>query len=96
MSAMPAEPDRGRLDPVRILNALPESERGAFLAAYHQAVTAAADPERFAGLLRLWSMRAAVVSEPWYAKAREHARGPSTAGCPSKTSSAAGDLPGAP
>jgi hypothetical protein len=80
MSAMPAEPTPSPLDPVQILAALPPGEeRDAFRAAYRQAVAAAQEPQGFAALLRLlrlWSMRAAVVREPWYAEAREHARGP--------------------
>jgi hypothetical protein len=72
MSALPADPPPSPLDPVRILAVLPESERDDFLAAYRQALAAAADPAGFSAplrLLRLWSMRAVVVNEPWYAKA---------------------------
>lgn len=79
MSARPADPSPSPLDPVRILAELPEGDREDFRAAYREAVAGAADPEGFAGLmriLRLWSMRAPVMSEPWYAEAREHARGP--------------------
>jgi len=77
MSAVPDEPTPSPLGPVQILAALPPGEeRDAFRAACRQAVAAAQGPQGFAGLLRLWSMRAAVVHEPWYAEAREHARGP--------------------
>lgn len=53
MSAMPAGPAPSPLDPVRILAALPEDDREPFLAAYREALTAAADPEGFSDLLRL-------------------------------------------
>jgi hypothetical protein len=85
MSAMPAEPDPGPLDPVRILHSLPQPEHSAFLTAYRQAVTAAADPEGFSALLRLlrlWAMRAVAVAAPGYADARAAARGPVTGGLP--------------
>jgi hypothetical protein len=71
------------LDPVRILHALPESERGAFLDAYREAHAGAADPAGFAALwrlLRLWSMHAVVAAEPGYAEAREAAGGPVSGG----------------
>lgn len=85
MSAMPAEPDPGPLDPVRILRSLPQAERDTFLAAYRRAVSAADDPDGFSGLLRLlrlWSMRAVAVTAPGYAEARTAARGPLTGGMP--------------
>jgi hypothetical protein len=80
---MPAEPDRGLLDPVRILHSLPGQEQGAFLAAYRQAVAAAADPEGFSELLRLlrlWSKRAVAIAAPDYTEARIAARGPVVGG----------------
>lgn len=82
---MPAEPAPGPLDPVQILHSLPQSEHGAFLAAYRQAVGAAADPEGFSALLRLlrlWAMRAVAVAAPGYDSARAAARGPVAGGMP--------------
>jgi hypothetical protein len=82
---MPAEPDPGPLDPVRILRSLPQPERSTFLTAYRQAVSAAADPEGFSELLRLlrlWAMRAVAVAAPGYAEARAAARGPVAGGMP--------------
>jgi DnaJ-domain-containing protein 1 len=82
---MPAEPHPGPLDPVRILHSLPQAERDTFLAAYRQAVTEAADPDGFSGLLRLlrlWAMRTVAVASPGYAEARAAARGPVTGGMP--------------
>lgn len=79
MSAMAAEPPLSPLNPVRILESLPPSQHADFLALYREAVAGAAVPEGFAALLRmlrLWSMRAAVVGEPWYAEALEQANGP--------------------
>lgn len=90
---MPAEPDRGRLDPVRILHSLPQQERDAFLTAYRQAVTAAEDPEGFSGLLRLlrlWAKRAVAVAAPGYTEARATARGPLAGGMPLDTASSGG------
>jgi hypothetical protein len=81
---MPADPAPSPLDPVRILHSLPEHEHGAFLAAYRQAVTAAAadpDPEGFGELLRvlrLWSGHALLAAQPGYAEAREAARRPAS------------------
>ena len=83
MSALPTEPQRGPLDPVRILHALPEQEQDAFLSAYRLAVAAAADPEGFSELLRLlrlWAKRALAVADSGYAEARAAARGPLAGG----------------
>jgi hypothetical protein len=80
---MPAEPDRGRLDPVRILHSLPQQEQDAFLTAYRRAVTAAEDPEGFSELLRLlrlWAKRAVAIAAPGYTEARAAARGPLNGG----------------
>lgn len=85
VTAMPAEPAPGPLDPVRILRSLPQPEHDTFLAAYQQAVTDAADPAGFSALLRLlrlWALRAVAVAAPGYAEARTAARGPVAGGMP--------------
>jgi hypothetical protein len=76
VSALPAEPPPSPLDPVRILDSLPESDRDAFLAAYREAHAAAADPEGFSALLRilrLWRGHALMAARPGYREAREAA-----------------------
>ena len=83
VSAMPAEPAPSPLDPVQILHSLPEHERGAFVAAYRQALGAAADPEGFGELLRLlrlWSGHALLAAQPGYDEARQAARRPVSGG----------------
>ena len=73
MSAMPADPAPSPLDPVRILAALPESDREPFLAAYRQALADAADPEGFGELLRmlrLWWGHSLMAARPGYAEAQ--------------------------
>jgi uncharacterized protein DUF6247 len=90
---MPAEPGRGPLDPVRILQSLPQQERDAFLDAYRQAVAAAEDPEGFSELLRLlrlWAKRAVAVAAPGYAAARAAARAPVAGGMPLDGAGSAG------
>ncbi len=83
VSAMPAGPAPSPLDPVRILAALPEDDREPFLAAYREALTAAADPEGFSDLLRLlrlWWGHSIMAAQPGYQEAREAARQPYAGG----------------
>ena len=79
MTALPIDPPphEDPLDPERILQALPERERETFLGQYQRAVDGARDPAGWKHLrrfLRLWAMRAIVVSEAGYFEARELAR----------------------
>jgi hypothetical protein len=78
MSAQPAEhPDP--LDPQRILDELPEDERGAFLSQYREAVEAARDPagwQQLRRVLRLWSYHAQAAQDPGYWQALDTARRP--------------------
>jgi hypothetical protein len=83
MSALPAEHE-DPLDPERIMRALPERERGAFLAQYQEAVDGAHEPSGWSSLrrlLHLWALRAVAVAQPGYYEARDRARaGASTGG----------------
>jgi hypothetical protein len=82
MSAQPAEhPDP--LDPQRILDELPEDERGAFLSQYREAVEGARDPsgwQQLRRVLRLWSSHAEATQDPGYWHALDSARGPVSGG----------------
>jgi hypothetical protein len=65
------------LDPERILDALPTTERETFLAQYQRAVDDARDPAGWKDLsrfLRLWAMRALAVKQRGYYEARDVAR----------------------
>lgn len=76
VTAQPIEED-DPLDPERILNDLPEHERGNFLDAYRAALAGARDPAGWKNLrrtLRLWSFMAIATNRPGHYQARERAR----------------------
>ena len=82
MSAQPAEREDS-LDPQRILERLPEGERGFFLAQYGEAVEGARDPagwQQLRRVLRLWSYHAEAMKDRSYWQALEAARGPVSGG----------------
>jgi hypothetical protein len=87
VTALPTElpSDEDPLDPERILQALPEREREAFLSQYRRAVDGAHDPAGWKHLrrfLRLWAMRAIAVAQPGYYEARDLARAGAGEGMP--------------
>jgi hypothetical protein len=78
MSAQPAERE-DPLDPQRILDELPEGERGPFLSQYREALETARDPagwQQLRRVLRLWNYHAEATKDPGYSRALEAARGP--------------------
>ena len=82
MSAQPAERE-DPLDPQRILDGLPEDERGPFLSQYREAVETARDPagwQQLRRVLRLWSYHAEATKDPGYWPALKAARGPVSGG----------------
>lgn len=84
MSAQPPERE-DPLDPQRILDRLPEDERGFFLEQYQAAVDNARDPadwKQLRRVLRLWRFHAEAVGEPGYREALDAARGPVSDGMP--------------
>jgi len=84
VSAQPAERE-DPLDPQRILDRLPEDERGSFLEQYQEAVENARDPvgwKQLQRVLRLWRFHADAAGEPGYREALDAARGPVSGGMP--------------
>ena len=84
VSAQPVERE-DPLDPQRILDRLPEDERGTFLEQYREAVENARDPSGWKQLrrvLRLWRFHADAAGEPGYREALHAARGPVSDGMP--------------
>ena len=79
MTAQPVEHD-DRLDPLRILEDLPEDEQNSFLSQYQKAAEQAARDvaawDQLRRLLRLWRSHADAMKEPGYWEAREAAHGP--------------------
>ncbi len=67
------------LDPQRILDQLPEDERGSFLDQYRDAVESARDPAGWKQLRRVllrWRFHADAVGDPAYLEALDAVRGP--------------------
>jgi Family of unknown function (DUF6247) len=84
VSAQPVERE-DPLDPQRILDRLPEDERGTFLEQYREAVENARDPSGWKQLrrvLRLWRFHADAAGEPGYREALHAARGSASDGMP--------------
>jgi Family of unknown function (DUF6247) len=82
VSAQPAERE-DPLDPQRILNQLPVSERGFFLDQYREAMENARDPagwKQLRRVLRLWRFHADAAKDPGYQEALDAARGPVSGG----------------
>ena len=82
MSAQPAERE-DPFDPQRILDRLPEDERGSFLDQYREAVENARDPagwKQLQRVLRLWRFHADAAGEPGYQEALDASRGPVSGG----------------
>jgi len=82
MTAQPAKRE-DPLDPQRILDELPEGERGFFLSQYREAVEGARDPAGWTQLrrvLRLWRYHAEATKDPGYWQALDAARGPVSGG----------------
>jgi hypothetical protein len=84
MTAQPAERE-DPLDPQRILDELPEGERGFFLSQYREAVERARDPAGWTQLrrvLRLWRYHAEATKDPGYWQGLDAACGPVGGGMP--------------
>ena len=84
MSSQPVDPEGGgQLDPQRILDELPEDERGFFLVQYRAAVDGARDPagwKQLDRLLRRWRYHARAAKDPSYVDALNAACGPVSGG----------------
>jgi hypothetical protein len=77
VSALPVDPPDDPLDPVRILDELPEDQRGFFLSQYRETVEEARDPagwKQLRLLLRLWAYRAGALKRPEFREAEQAAR----------------------
>ena len=82
VSAQPVERE-DPLDPQRILDRLPEDERGSFLEQYQEAMENARDPvgwKQLRRVLRLWRLHADAAGDPGYREALDAARSPVSGG----------------